>query len=58
MQTKELRDRANFIFEAYNRHGCCSGGIGMSTGRFSDLNTVIRFWTVFYCVGTVNKVAG
>ena len=56
MQTKELRDRANLTMEAYNRHGCCSGGLGACA--LEDFQILTLCYKIFYCVGTqVNEVA-
>ena len=53
VQTKVLRDRANLTYEAYNRHGCCSGGLGACPQEdFQILTLCSKILDYFYCVGT------
>ena len=58
MQTKELRDRANLTFEAYNRHGCYSGGLGACPQEdFQILTLCYKILDYFLTVlAQVNKV--
>ena len=59
MQTKELRDRTNLTFGAYNRHGCCSGGLGACPQEdFQILTLCYKILDYFFTVlAQVNKVA-
>ena len=59
VQTKELRDRANLTFEAYNRHGCCLGGSwGMPLEDFQILTLCYKILDYFFTVlAQVHNVA-